>query len=61
MGTMPDGRHASGSLSLTGTIFKPFGCYLAAGNEIKTPPLSCVTTPLNRYNMRDGWIAFDDQ
>jgi len=27
----------------------------------KTPPLSCVTVPVNFCNMRDGWIAFDDQ
>jgi hypothetical protein len=38
MGTMPDGRHAGGSLSLTGTIFKPFGCYLAPGMK-KNPAL----------------------
>jgi len=32
-----------------------------ACHEIKTPPLSCVTTPANFHNMRDGRIVFDDQ
>jgi hypothetical protein len=32
-----------------------------ASRNKKTPPLSCVTAPLNRYNMRDDWMVFDDQ